>query len=240
MSEKEDEVREFKMEQQISRLRAITLVRFLSLVLAGLGVGALIIFVIGLVHDFQHPPTATSLLVQLVCGALSLVVVIWWLWAAWLGWNHRSAAALRWLITALFTSIMCVGLIVTGDIRFTDAGKPRDSSPHEPLEFLAAPLVVGLHFFLYRVLTTRLDLKDERSVQQQKRSVERSLGLATLLFRTCGVNVAIDLVPKVYGTKYVPEEPWEFVAILGPILLAGIIYKVGVRLLTPTNVSATI
>jgi hypothetical protein len=230
---KKDDSREFNMEQQISRLRAITLVRFLSLVLAGFGVGALILFVIRLTHDFQHPPTATSLLVELVFGSLNMVVGVWLLWAAWLGWNHRSAAAIKWLASALCTVIPCVGVVIGGIFRVSGARTPRDSSLHEPLEFLAAPLVVGLYFFVYRFLITRLDLKDERSVQQQRRSVERSLGLATFLFWTCGVNVAIDLVPKVHGTKYVPEEPWGFVAILGPFLLAGIIYKVGVWFLTP-------
>jgi energy-converting hydrogenase Eha subunit A len=167
------------MEQQISRLRAITLVRFLSLVLAGFGVGVLIHFIIGLAHDFQHPPTATSLLVELVFGSLNMAVGVWLLWVAWLGWNHRSAAAIRWLAAALCTVIPCVGLVLGGTFRVYGARKPSDSSLHESLEFLAAPLVVGLYFFLYRLLTTRLDLKDERSVQQQKRSVERSLGLGS-------------------------------------------------------------
>jgi hypothetical protein len=57
--------------------------------------------------------------------------------------------------------------------------------------------------------------------------------LITFFLWISGSAVAFELMPKAIGQEYVPKEPWGLLALLGPVLLAIIIYKLGVRLLTP-------
>jgi hypothetical protein len=92
------------------------------------------------------------------------------------------------------------------------------------------------HFLAVRLLTSGLRLVDERTVSQRRKSIERSLGFVTFLMWTSVTCVALDLVPKEHGEPNIPQEPWGLIAGLGPVVVAVLIYKLGVRLLAPREV----
>lgn len=224
---------EFSIEPQKCRVRAERMARLLSMMVAGFGIWVFVQLVLQLIPDAQKSLSGSELSRMLVFGLFNLLLSAWWLWAAWLGWNHRTASAIRWLSVAFFAVAAGVGIHLAVDSPSAAAGNSSKSLPHQPFIFLAAPLVAGLNLYLNRFLTSRLGLKDERSFQQQKWSVERSLGLSTFLFWTSGISVFSDLLPRYFGRQFKDLQPYGFVAKIVPVILAIIIYKVGVLILAP-------
>ncbi len=222
------------MEQQARLLRAETIVRGLCIVFAGCGIYILTAEAIKLPKEVRPPPTASDLCIRLIFHSLALLIGAGLLRAAWLGWQHRTARSVRGLCLASLAIAFACGLPVVAKLHPISIGQPPLEIPWNGLwEIAVALLATVVYFVLCRSLVSQLDLKDERSASQQRRSVEQWLGLVTFLLWTHGVNLAMDLIPKASGQKYIPKQPWELLALLGPALLAVIIYKVGVRLLSP-------
>jgi hypothetical protein len=173
-------------------------------------------------------PPLGDLVFRLGFSTLFLSLCAWWLRAAWIGWRRCSAGAVRGLCLAS-TFAACVFCdVMIGKLHREPAGQ-TPSVTMAP-ELVAAVLGTVVYFVSSRLLVSRLGLKDERSPAEQIRSVKWWLRLVAFLLWTNFGEAAFALVPKEHN---IPKNPWDFVMFLGPAVLAYILYKLGVRLLTP-------
>ncbi len=222
------------MEVRKAHRRASTIARLLSIILTGCGVYPFWLSIVGLIKMVRHLTSAGDFILGVIFGLLTLLVSAWWLRAAWLGWQHRTARGIRSLSAAVASLAFMFGLHMFGSSEPPTIGKSFASPWRVALAGAIGPLlIVATYFFLNRFLSARLGLKDERSVAQQRRSVEQWLGLATFLFWTGGSRFLFDVMNRKNGHGHLPQDVPGFIAIFIPIILAVIIYKAGVWFFAP-------
>jgi hypothetical protein len=88
--------------------RTTMLVSGLSVCLAGIAVWGLTELALDLPRQL-HRQSFVDFSFAAGFEAIFLLVCIWWLRAAWLGWFHRSAKAVRWLSAASITALYIFG-----------------------------------------------------------------------------------------------------------------------------------
>lgn len=222
------------MEIRKAHYRASKIARLLSIILAGCGVYAFSLTIIELTHAVRRKPSAGDLIVQVIIGLLMLVLSAWYLRAAWLGWQHSTARGIRSLSAAVASLAFFVAAHLLASSEYPDPQKSFASQWRGALAGAIGPLLIAvIYLFLSRFLSSRLGLKDERSVVQQRWSVERWLGFPTFLFGTGGSVLLFDAVNRKNGHRQPPEDAAGFIAIFVPIILAVIIYKAGVWYFAP-------
>jgi len=223
------------MENLASFSRSETIIRTLSVILAGFGV---CVFALPLENflNTRSLPVRWALLFQILFNAIVLLIGGWLLRSSWLGWHHRSARSVRHFCATLVVAVgLCGGMGIDGEFHPSSATPPLSEVSRRRITETAA-LFAGTvaYFVISRLLVRGLGLKDERSMSEQVRSVKRWLGFITFFFWTSSV-IVLDKMAKEHGELHILKEPWGLIALLGPILLAGVIFKLGVRLLRPSQ-----
>jgi len=222
------------MQERQAYNRASKIARLLSIILVGCGTYAFWLLIAGLIKTVWHRSTAGDVILSVIFGLLLMLVSAWYLRAAWLGWQHRTARGIRSLAAAVASLAFFVAAHLLASSEYPDPGKSFASPWRGALARAIGPLLIAMiYLVLNRFLSSRLGLKDERSVAQQRWSVERWLGVPTFLFWTGGSGLLFDVVNRKNGHRHPPEDASDFIAIFTPIILAVVIYKVGVWYFAP-------
>ncbi len=175
-------------------------------------------------------------------GVRSWGALIWWcieagfvflcLVVAYHGWLCRSARAVRWI--CLVTAFVAFFGVVTGVTRMiaTMTCVPIDqaSGPADPAVWGVLAVIGAIVFYRLMIhwLLPRVGLVDDRSAAQRLWSVKVSLGLIGLLIFGSVPRLGFEMRGRSYRRG--GPDIWEMVAVLGPAILAILIYRVGVYL----------
>jgi hypothetical protein len=218
------------METRRQSRSANVLARVLSILLAGLGAYGLKMLFLAVAVNARQGTLVDALYFGTALDAIFLLISSWWLYAAWLGWHHRSARSVRWLCAA---SVFVFEFFVLARIKLLPGAAGLPQSLNQLVEIPAALVAAGLYILLTRYLVSRLGLADERSRSQRKRAVERWLGLLIFLLWWSGFSAALEFAPRAYGTADLRPAQWFLFALFGSVLASTLIYKSGVRLFAP-------
>jgi hypothetical protein len=159
------------MEQRARFRRATTIVRGLCIAVAGCGIYLLTKEIIGLPKEMRAYSSASGLCFQLIFDLLILIIGFWLMRAALLGWQHRTAAAVRGLcLTSIVAAWVC-GMHFIIRPHLTAAQQLPPGITWNDLGVVAmALLATTVYFALSRLLMSQLGLKDERNLNGTFRS----------------------------------------------------------------------
>ena len=204
--------------------RANLLIRLLAVALAGSGV--LILF------EVMRPPwRPIHYVFTFVFELLTASIGAWCVFAAWLGWRHRTSTAVRWFCLTLAIEASVIGVWFLEKLRWAKTDKPDAASM---LAFLTlATVIMFFAVCLARRFTARLEVADHRSYATRRLIHSICIGIISFQFWGILSDLLWEVVPKTEGLRDVPKGLWGFGAIAGAAIIAKIFYDIATRLLDP-------
>lgn len=135
-------------------------------------------------------------------------------------WTHLTASGIR--------RLTAIGAVVFWGVlaNFVQYLPPRfqieSQSNWASLTFFGSILLPVL---FYQAVSRWLTAKSSCPQEPPRPASPNLVGLFCLMIFGCLASLIFELAPKEPGLEGMPKLPWEFVALLVPALIAGVLYK---------------